>query len=217
MAIVYRHIRLDINEVFYIGIGKSYKRAYSTKNRNKYWKNITNAIDYRVDILFDDLTWNEACEKEKEFISLYGRKDLKTGTLVNMTDGGEGANGAKRNYTDDNPSPLKGKKFTDEHRLKISEKSKLLRHSDDTKKKLSDLKKGTTHDRGNNLLGKKKPKQKERLLGSGKGYYFCNRVKKFIAKIVINGKSKQIGTFENELDAHNAYLLFYNDYKIKNK
>ena len=28
MAIVYRHIRLDKNEVFYIGIGKTEKRAY---------------------------------------------------------------------------------------------------------------------------------------------------------------------------------------------
>ena len=29
-------------------------------------------------------------EKEKEFILIYGRKDLNKGTLVNFTDGGEG-------------------------------------------------------------------------------------------------------------------------------
>ena len=35
MAILYRHIRLDKNVPFYIGIGKDIKRAYSKSNRNK--------------------------------------------------------------------------------------------------------------------------------------------------------------------------------------
>jgi hypothetical protein len=92
MAYVYRHIRLDNNEPFYIGIGSdgSNKRAYSNKNRNTYWYNIVSKTSYEVEIMLDDLTWEEACEKEKEFIKLYGRKDLNEGTLVNMTDGGEG-------------------------------------------------------------------------------------------------------------------------------
>ena len=85
--VVYRHIRLDKNEVFYIGIGNE-KRPYTKKSRNKYWHNIVNKTEYRVDILFDDLSWEEACEKETEFIKLYGRKDLGKGTLVNMSDGG---------------------------------------------------------------------------------------------------------------------------------
>ena len=33
---LYRHIRLDLGSPFYIGIGKTEKRAYSKKNRNKY-------------------------------------------------------------------------------------------------------------------------------------------------------------------------------------
>ena len=89
MAVLYRHIRIDKNEPFYIGIGKEESRAYSQKSRNKYWKNIAKK-GYEVEILFEDLTWEQACEKEKEFIALYGRKDLKTGILVNLTDGGEG-------------------------------------------------------------------------------------------------------------------------------
>lgn len=36
---VYRHIRPDTGEVFYIGIGGG-KRANSIFNRNIYWKNI---------------------------------------------------------------------------------------------------------------------------------------------------------------------------------
>jgi hypothetical protein len=89
MAYVYRHIRLDKNEPFYIGIGKNETRAFEKKSRNKYWYNISKN-GYEVDILFSDLSWEDACKKEQEFIDLYGRKDLKSGTLVNLTNGGEG-------------------------------------------------------------------------------------------------------------------------------
>ena len=95
MAYVYRHVRLDKNEVFYVGIGLNdnfgkYKRAHSFA-RSNFWKKITNKSEYVVEIMFDDLTWEEACEKEKEFIKIYGRKDLNEGTLVNLTDGGDGS------------------------------------------------------------------------------------------------------------------------------
>ena len=95
MACVYRHIRLDKNEPFYIGIGKSIKRAYSTHKRTVRWKRIIEKYGYEIEILFDDLTWEQACEKEKEFIKLYGREDNGTGTLVNLTDGGDGSVGYK--------------------------------------------------------------------------------------------------------------------------
>ena len=95
MSIVYRHIRLDENEPFYIGIGKTIIRANSHYKRSKLWKRIVNKYGYNVEILFEDLTWEQACEKEKEFITLYGRKDLNTGTLVNLTEGGEGSVGYK--------------------------------------------------------------------------------------------------------------------------
>lgn len=122
MAYIYRHIRKDKNEVFYIGIGSDnkYKRAYSTYFRNKYWHHITAISEYEIEIILDGLSWNEACEKEKEFIQIYGRKDLNEGTLVNMTNGGDGL------Y---NPSPeirakLKKPK-TEAHKLNIS-----LTHAD---------------------------------------------------------------------------------------
>ena len=93
MAIVYRHIRKDSNEVFYVGIGKTEKRAYDAKHhRSEFWHNIAkNGFD--VEIIFEGLSWDVACEKEKEFILLYGRRDLGNGTLVNMTDGGDGGFG----------------------------------------------------------------------------------------------------------------------------
>ena len=94
MAYVYKHIRLDKNEIFYIGIGKyddnNFKRAYSKKSRNKLWTNIVNKHGYTVEIICENLTWNEACEKEKELIQFYGRECFNKGPLINMTDGGDG-------------------------------------------------------------------------------------------------------------------------------
>lgn len=92
MAYLYRHIRKDKDEVFYIGIGsdEDYKRANNKSRRNPYWKTIVNNYGYDVEIMIDDMSWEDACLKETEFISYYGRKDLNKGTLVNMTDGGDG-------------------------------------------------------------------------------------------------------------------------------
>lgn len=89
---VYQHRRADTNEIFYVGIG-NIKRAYIKTNRNKYWKNIINKTDYKIEILHENLSWELACEIEIHLIKFYGRKDLRFGNLVNMTNGGEGAFG----------------------------------------------------------------------------------------------------------------------------
>jgi len=110
MAYLYRHIRLDSNIPFYVGIGSDsegeYKRANTKKGRSYSWKDITKNTSWKVDILLDNLSWEEACLKETEFIKLYGRKDLNQGTLVNFTDGGEGQYGRK----DSEETKLKKKK-----------------------------------------------------------------------------------------------------------
>lgn len=96
MAYVYTHTRLDTNEVFYVGIGikNNHRRAYEKGKRNILWRNIAAKTEYLVDIRFDNVDWSDACLKERELISLYGRRDLNTGSLCNRTNGGEGSNGA---------------------------------------------------------------------------------------------------------------------------
>lgn len=101
---LYRHIRLDTNEPFYVGIGTkigkcgtekcNYSRAFSRYSRNFLWKNVTNKTDYEVEILLESDDYEFIKQKEIEFIALYGRRDLGEGTLVNMTDGGDGMLGA---------------------------------------------------------------------------------------------------------------------------
>lgn len=92
---VYRHIRLDKNEPFYIGIGckGNYARAKQKNKRSDFWKKITSKSDYKVEILLDELSHKEAELKEIEFISMYGRIDKGNGTLCNLTDGGKGRSG----------------------------------------------------------------------------------------------------------------------------
>jgi hypothetical protein len=92
MAYVYRHIRLDKNQPFYIGIGTdlTYKRAKEKSRRNRIWNKIADKTDIDIEILFDGLSFEEAKIKEIEFIKLYGRIDTNTGILSNMTDGGDG-------------------------------------------------------------------------------------------------------------------------------
>jgi len=154
---VYRHIRLDKNEPFYIGIGnkKNYARAYQTNpdRRNEIWKKIFIKTDIEIEIILDNLTKSQASEKEKEFIKLYGRKDLDTGSLTNMTDGGDGVwNCLRSKETKEilrqqklgNKNPMFGKSQSYETKLKRSKSLTGQKRSDDVKKKqsLSSIKSG---------------------------------------------------------------------------
>jgi hypothetical protein len=104
MHYLYRHIRLDINQPFYIGIGtmtnkkfktikSRYSRANSKTQRSKYWNSIIDKTNYEVEILLESDDYEFIKQKEIEFIKLYGRVDNKTGILCNLTDGGDGALG----------------------------------------------------------------------------------------------------------------------------
>ena len=93
MAVVYQHRKLDTNKVFYIGIGKTSKRATSTHHRNNHWKSVVAKYGYEADVLIDGLSWQDACEVEAGMIESYGRSDKGMGCLVNQTDGGDGAFG----------------------------------------------------------------------------------------------------------------------------
>jgi hypothetical protein len=92
--VVYRHRRLDNNQVFYVGIG-TVKRAKSHNGRSEFWKRIVNKTIYQVEIIAEDLSIEDAKELEILLIEQYGRRDLGLGNLVNLSDGGEGKAGHK--------------------------------------------------------------------------------------------------------------------------
>ena len=94
MAVVYRHTH-DDGTVFYIGIGKKLKRAYTKDRRSPIWKYAVNKYGLNVEILHDDVSWEDACKIEMDLIKQYGRKAFGEGTLVNLTEGGDGQLGLK--------------------------------------------------------------------------------------------------------------------------
>ena len=138
MACVYRHIRADLNIPFYVGIGKNLSRAYSNTHRNKHWGNIVNKTSYEVHILFDDISYEFAKEKEIEFIELYKRIE-DGGTLCNITKGGDGVLGIRHTEEARNKmgEPNKGKTISEWHRKRISEFQKGRKHSEESKEKMS--------------------------------------------------------------------------------
>lgn len=90
---VYLHLRKSDGSVFYIGKGSG-NRAYdfSSKGRNRYWKRTKEKYGVIVEIIFDNLTEEEAFQCEKDAIlehTYFGTK------LCNLTLGGEGSSGLK--------------------------------------------------------------------------------------------------------------------------
>ena len=126
MAIVYRHHRLDKNEVFYVGIGNKEARAFDMVKRNHIWKGIKSRSEVEVEIVARDLSWELACELEQLMISEYGRIDLHSGTLANLTDGGDGSVGVKQSQEtiDKRADSNRGRKNTEETKRKMSEARK---------------------------------------------------------------------------------------------
>ncbi len=123
--VLYFHINPLKNHIFYVGIGTK-KRPYNKQQRSNFQKYVVKKYGYIVDIVHENLSQNEACKLEKFYINKIGRKDLKKGNLVNMTDGGDGSFG----YI---PSKETREKMSKSHK----ENPRDYVHSEDTKKKMS--------------------------------------------------------------------------------
>lgn len=91
---VYLHKKATTGEVFYVGKGTNW-RAWNRMQRNKFWKRVVEKHGRIVEIVEKDIQEWYAHELEIDLIAYYGRRDQGLGTLVNLTDGGEGSSGYK--------------------------------------------------------------------------------------------------------------------------
>lgn len=166
---IYLHRRPDTGDVFYVGRGKLYKRstvlprrAYTKNKRNIIWHGIVerNGGKFSVEIVQWCETAEEVNQVERDTIKKFGKIIDGTGTLCNLTDGGEGAEGyIHTNETKNklkqahakNPARaerLKSKEFIENSiaRRKGNPGSMLGKsHSDNAKLKMSFSRKGGKH------------------------------------------------------------------------
>lgn len=151
MAGVYTHFRKDKNTIFYVGIFENPSRPFdfNEQRRNQIWNRVKEKTEIRVDIVAENLTWEEACEMEVQLISYYGRKDKGDGELVNLTDGGDGAVGIIK---------------SEETRKKLSESLRGRKLSEETKHKVSETLKDYFKENPNPWKGKKHSEETLRLL-----------------------------------------------------
>ena len=136
----YAYLRED-RTPYYIGKGSG-KRIVSKKDR------VVNLPKDKSRIIFlkQNLLEEEAFKHEKYMIAVFGRKDLGTGILYNRTDGGEGSSG--HIVSDEVKEKLKqfnmGKKHSEESKKKMSESSK-LKFTKETQEKLLESWRGKHH------------------------------------------------------------------------
>jgi hypothetical protein len=134
--LVYGHYN-DGGSCFYVGIG-SEGRSRKFSSRTAYWKNYVKkhcvSGKPEVKIWHRNLTEEQAKEHEIFWISVYGRRDLGTGCLVNLTDGGEGIPNpsleTRRRISEAHKGRVRGPQ-SEEHRRKIGLKSKGRKHREE--------------------------------------------------------------------------------------
>ena len=141
MAIVYLHKKKNTDIVFYVGIGNNTKRAYTRASRNKWWTSIADKYGYDVEIIKENISWDEACLLEIELIRFYGRMCNNKGTLCNLTDGGDG---------------VLGLVFSKEskERMRQAQLGKKHSHSEKTKRKIGLANKGKLKGKPSPVKGK---------------------------------------------------------------
>lgn len=129
----------------YVGKGTG-KRAYVRGSHHLHPPK-----DKALILIFPQDSEADAIESEKELIWLFGRKDIGTGILRNMTDGGDGSSGYRHtNAALQKMSAIK--------KGKRPESLIGYRHSDETRKKMSESHKG----KPNHQLGRKASEETRR-------------------------------------------------------
>jgi hypothetical protein len=143
----YAYLRED-RTPYYIGKGKG-RRLYD-KGKGEVGKPKDKS---RIIYLKQNLTEEEAFRHEIYMIAVFGRIDLGTGILRNLTGGGDGSSGyihneeALKKISDamkDKSAHNKGKSPSEETKRKLSEAHKGKTLSEEHKRKLSVMGKGKT-------------------------------------------------------------------------
>jgi group I intron endonuclease len=173
---VYQHVRPDTGEVFYVGKGCG-KRAINFNNRGRYWDNVRNkAGGVIVEYVAEGLDEELSLLAEQECIDVYRMRGVR---LTNVCEGGTGATGRKASEETkqrigqaNRHSPkargeahgMYGKKHTPEAIERMKQNRPSIKgekhhfygkhHSDDSRKKISEARRGKCAGEENPFYGK---------------------------------------------------------------
>lgn len=234
-ALFYTYIWRDVNGTpFYVGKGKG-RRAWDTIRRSRPFLAEFKKGGCTVHIADFFINESQAHSHEVELIERYGRRDLSTGNLVNLTDGGEGAVGlceeAKKKISDAN----KGNKYavgairSQETRARISASKNGQRSrlgavlSKESRERISASLKGrklsAEHKLRLSIVSRGIQKPREHVSNvmtalhlvkprpdSGSGFKGVSRNRgRWVARITTNGVRRNIGFYETPEAAARAY------------
>lgn len=233
---IYEDLKFDY-EPFYVGKGlhkrcyvhlKNNKRLTNTYFKNKILKILSLNLSPIIIKYIENLTEEKSYEKEGECIDKIGRITLKTGPLVNIHAGGLGKLG-----------------FSEEAKLKISQKNKMIKWTDEAKLNHSIINSGQNnpmYGKRHTIETRKKMSLKAKgkivseetklILSNARKKYELTKTKccKKIYKIVLSYKNiiyefnklfmcrrflKK--TYTNIFNDENSYDLILNKFEIKNE
>lgn len=217
---VYAWIRPDTGDVFYIGKGRGRRDTKKKNPNNRMFLNIVDklrrgGVEPRIERIHSGLTEAEALHLEMVEIAERGRRDKGTGTLANMTDGGEGVSGmvhsaearSRIGAAAAGHKYALGHKHSEITKSKISESSAGRRHSDEARAKLSAARSGMklsdSYVLALTLARRLEPSKRKD--GSFKGISYSASRKKWQAKITVNGRGISLGRYVTPEDAARAY------------
>jgi hypothetical protein len=187
MYTLYFHLNPITKVVFYVGIGSGKYRPNNSDGRNPIWKRYVEKYGKPIiEIIHKNLTKEEACRLEVEYIKHYGRKNVDPkGTLVNISEGGEsGSKGYKLNpkQIEKRKELHKGKKRSPETKQKQREAKLGTKQTIETRLKRSEARKGKTY-----------PKISEAKRGSKQPPSFLEKINKPV--IQLNKNNEYIADF----------------------
>lgn len=193
---VYAWIRPDTGDAFYIGKGTG-GRAEKRWGRNSIFERILNKLKIAglvpsIVKIHEGLTEDGAHELEKAEIAALGRINIGTGPLANLTDGGEGQVGFR-------------------HRPESKSKISLSKtgvpigpHSPETKVKIADGNRGKRRSPQailHNRVAQHNTGVTATNTSGFRGVSFHSDRSKWGARIMINGREKNLGRFDTPEEA----------------
>ena len=226
---VYLHIKATDGTPFYVGKGRG-DRHKSKHTRSPRWKEIVDTYGYDIIFLETDLTEEEAYSKEEYWIDRIGRSDLDKGTLINGSNGGQNitmTREEKCQYLID-----KGYTYNPETGEVISPRGNVIIRKCGagyqcignrtprfnlrlhifawyyTHKEIVEVIDHINGFRDDNRIENLRSvtHQQNNFNKDVKGYSWNKNENKWVSKIKINKREINLGYFDNEEDARQAYL-----------